>query len=95
MNFALNLSQKVEAYMHEIVDTRSAAQPGRNDTDPVFLEEHELDDIYEQCLERVLTENPRAMAQGNIRIGEYILIVDSDTRVVSVALSERCLGALG
>lgn len=84
MNYALNISQKVEAYMHEVVDARGAAQqPGRSATDPVMLEEHELDDIYEQCLERVLSEDPRALAGGNIRVGEFILIVDSDTRVVS------------
>lgn len=83
MNFALNLSQKVEAYMHEVVDARGATQPDRNIGDPVMLEEHELEEIYDQCLDRVLSENPRAMAGGNIRIGEFILIVDSDTRVVS------------
>lgn len=84
MNFALNLSQKVETYMNEMVDARAAVvQPGRNDTDPIMLEEHELDEIYEQCLDRALTENSRAMAAGNIRMGEFILIVDSDTRVVS------------
>ncbi|CAN8097112.1 unnamed protein product [Discula destructiva] len=81
MNFALNLSQKVEAYMHEMVDTRAAQQPERNDSSPVFLEEHELEEIYDRSLERALRENPLAMAEGNIRIGEYILIVDSDTRV--------------
>lgn len=83
MNFALNISQKVEAYMQKMVDARAAQQPERNDSDPVMLEEHEIDEIYDESLERVLRENPLAMAEGNIRIGEYILIVDSDTRVVS------------
>lgn len=83
MNFALNLSQKVETYMNEMVDSRAAMQPGRNESDPIMLEEHELDEIYELCLDRALTENPLAMAEGNIRMGEFILIVDSDTRVVS------------
>lgn len=89
MNFALNISQKVEAYMHEAVDARGTMQPGRSDTDPVMLDELELEEIYEQCLQRVLTENPRALAGGNIRIGEHILIVDSDTRVVSIIPPER------
>lgn len=84
MNFALNLSQRVEGYMQEMVGGKVAAQPGSNDMDRMMLDEHELDDIYEQCLARVLRENPRATAEGNIRIGEYILIVDSDTRVVSI-----------
>lgn len=86
MNFALNISQKVEAYMQEVVDARGAAQNPQNDTEPVMLEEQELDDIYDECVARVLTENPLAMAEGNIRIGEFILIVDSDTRVVSTPL---------
>lgn len=84
MNFALNISQKVEAYMQEAVEAKCAEKPGGNrDTEPLMLEEQELDGIYEQCLERVLTEEPRARAGGNIRMGEFILIVDSDTRVVS------------
>lgn len=83
MNFALNLSQKLETYLQEAVDARCAAQAGHRDSDPAFLEEQEVDDLYQECLGRVLRENPTAMAEGNIRVGELILIVDSDTRVVS------------
>ncbi|KKY22752.1 putative glycosyltransferase family 2 protein [Phaeomoniella chlamydospora] len=36
---------------------------------------------YEQCLKEVLEENGRAWADGNIRVGDYILLIDSDTRV--------------
>jgi cellulose synthase/poly-beta-1,6-N-acetylglucosamine synthase-like glycosyltransferase len=36
---------------------------------------------YDRCLKEVLDENGRAWADGNIRIGDYILLVDSDTRV--------------
>ncbi|KAI3342225.1 glycosyl transferase family group 2-domain-containing protein [Ustulina deusta] len=37
---------------------------------------------YEQCLAEVLQEDEgRTWAEGNIRIGDYILIIDSDTRV--------------
>lgn len=36
---------------------------------------------YERCLREVLEENPRAWADGNIRVGDYILLIDSDTRV--------------
>lgn len=75
MNFALNLSQKVEARMHATVSALG--------TD--MLEKHDEDEIYYKELDRVLEEAPMAQAAGNIRIGEYILIVDSDTRVVSVS----------
>ncbi|KAK5311800.1 hypothetical protein LTR93_011598 [Exophiala xenobiotica] len=36
---------------------------------------------YDECLRRVLDETPRAWADGNIRVGDYILLIDSDTRV--------------
>ncbi|KAK3673206.1 hypothetical protein LTR78_007046 [Recurvomyces mirabilis] len=41
---------------------------------------------YERCLREVLEEHGRAWADGNIRIGDYILIIDSDTRVPSDCL---------
>ncbi|KAF2636439.1 putative glycosyltransferase family 2 protein [Massarina eburnea CBS 473.64] len=36
---------------------------------------------YARCLNEVLEENGRAWADGNIRIGDYIVLIDSDTRV--------------
>lgn len=36
---------------------------------------------YEQALKEVLEEDGRAWADGNIRVGDYILLIDSDTRV--------------
>lgn len=36
---------------------------------------------YEICLAEVLAEKPRAWCQGNIRVGDYIVLIDSDTRV--------------
>lgn len=48
-----------------------------------FIDDQELDDMYRNALERVLKEDPRVSAAGNIRMGEIILIVDSDTRIVS------------
>ncbi|KAK4945216.1 hypothetical protein LTR66_014420, partial [Elasticomyces elasticus] len=36
---------------------------------------------YERCLGEVLEENGRAWADGNIRMGDYIILIDSDTRV--------------
>lgn len=38
--------------------------------------------LYNQCLSDVLSEEEgRAWADGNVRIGDYILLIDSDTRV--------------
>jgi hypothetical protein len=47
-----------------------------------MVDDHELDEMYKSALDRVLKEDPRATAAGNIRMGEIILIIDSDTRVV-------------
>lgn len=77
MNFALNLSQKVEAYLQEMVDTKIASEG----TDVVS--ESEEADMYQLALARVLDECSLAWADGDIRVGEIILIVDSDTRVAS------------
>jgi hypothetical protein len=71
MNFALNISQKVEAVLQEMVDARGSP----------YLDETEEEAMYQVALSRVLEENPLAMASGDIRVGEVILIVDSDTRV--------------
>ncbi|PHH74648.1 hypothetical protein CDD82_4832 [Ophiocordyceps australis] len=75
MNFGLNISQKVEAYLQEIVDARVA----EHGTD--MIDEADEATMYEAALSRVLNENPLAWAEGDIRVGEIILLVDSDTRV--------------
>ncbi|KAI1801546.1 glycosyl transferase family group 2-domain-containing protein [Daldinia bambusicola] len=36
---------------------------------------------YERALKEVLQQDGRAWADGNIRVGDYILLIDSDTRV--------------
>lgn len=74
MNFALNISNKVEDELQMLVDERY--EKGDN-----TITEDQEQELYEQALERVLSANPRAKAGGNIRMGELILIVDSDTIV--------------
>jgi len=68
MNFGLMISCKVEEKL-ALVDRA----PGWTQDD----EGHE----YGRCLVEVLEEHGRAWADGNIRIGDYILLIDSDTRV--------------
>lgn len=75
MNFALNISQKVEAYMQERADARLA------DKETNMIADEEEEEMYQDALSRVLEENPLAWAGGDIRIGEIILLVDCDTRV--------------
>jgi hypothetical protein len=69
MNYALMVSNRVEEKLVNI-----ARHPGWTKDDE--------NKVYAQCFQEVLEElNGRALAAGNIRIGDYILIIDSDTRV--------------
>jgi hypothetical protein len=68
MNFALMISCKVEEKLAAIDRHEGWSQ-------------HDEAQAYEAALKSVLEENPRAWADGNIRVGDYILIIDSDTRI--------------
>jgi len=69
MNYALMVSNKVEDKLL-LVERHST-----------WTQEDEYA-AYDECLAKVLEEEEgRAWAEGNIRIGDYILLIDSDTRV--------------
>jgi hypothetical protein len=69
MNYALMVSNKVEEKLLLV------------QRDQYWTPQDE-DAAYDQCLANVLTEEEgRAWAEGNIRVGDYILLIDSDTRV--------------
>lgn len=61
MNFGMNISCKVEEKLALI-------QRGDNWT------QNEEAQAYERCLKEALDENGRAWADGNIRIGDYIIL---------------------
>ncbi|KAI0838134.1 glycosyl transferase family group 2-domain-containing protein [Hypoxylon sp. FL0890] len=73
MNFALMISCKVEEKL------------ALQDRGPEWSQGDEAL-AYEKALKDVLEEDGRAWADGNIRVGDYILIIDSDTRVPSDCL---------
>lgn len=75
MNFALDISIKTEERLQNLIDMR--LQTEKRET----IESSEQFALYRTALADTLKDNPRAKAAGNIRIGEHILIVDSDTRV--------------
>ena len=88
MNYCLDFSLRVEdellRLINEVCEQRGCTQ------DELTIEEE--DDFYEKARNNELEKDEgRTWAAGNIRIGEIILIVDSDTRV-----PEDCLlyGAL-
>ncbi|KAE9378208.1 hypothetical protein N431DRAFT_329529 [Stipitochalara longipes BDJ] len=69
MNYALMVSNKVEEKLLLV---------NRNQH---WTQEQEYS-AYDECLAQVLAEEEgRAWAEGNIRVGDYILLIDSDTRV--------------
>jgi hypothetical protein len=69
MNYALHVSNRVEDKLLQV-------QRG-----PRWTGEHE-NAAYSHCLADILEEDEgRTWAEGNIRVGDYILIIDSDTRV--------------
>ncbi|KAI2465456.1 glycosyl transferase family group 2-domain-containing protein [Annulohypoxylon bovei var. microspora] len=73
MNFALMISCKVEEKL------------ALYDRGPEWSQADEAL-AYERSLKEVLEEDGRAWADGNVRVGDYILIIDSDTRVPSDCL---------
>ena len=68
MNYALMISCKVEEKLQAI-------------NRPIEWSQHDEAQAYEQALKEVLEDDGRAWADGNIRVGDYILLIDSDTRV--------------
>jgi membrane glycosyltransferase len=69
MNYAMMVSNRVE---DKLVQTQRTSS---------WTQEDEFA-AYEQCLAEIIEEDEgRTWAEGNIRIGDYILIIDSDTRV--------------
>jgi hypothetical protein len=75
MNYALNISNRTEDKLRELVAQKMAEEQ----TD--FITEYDNELLYHHSLADTLARDGRAWAEGNIRMGRYILIVDSDTRV--------------
>ena len=69
MNYALWVSQRVEDRLNAI------------DRSPSWTRDDEADAYNEALAEVVKGDEGRTWADGNIRMGDYILLIDSDTRV--------------
>lgn len=69
MNYAMAASSRVEDKLWQVVR-------GAKWTQAAEIE------AYQRCLRAVMEEDQgRTWADGNIRIGDYILLIDSDTRI--------------
>ncbi|GAC96001.1 hypothetical protein PHSY_003580 [Pseudozyma hubeiensis SY62] len=78
LNFSWDLSLRVEEIMDEL---RPEAMAAQERTSATWYEDDEKA-LYDEAFERAITESSgRAWASGDIRIGSYILLIDSDTRV--------------
>ena len=71
MNYAMAVSVRIEEKLGKVARQQDWTQKDE-------------DWEYQRCLAEVIDEDRgRTKAEGNVRIGEYILLVDSDTRVPS------------
>ncbi|KIW10772.1 hypothetical protein PV08_10071 [Exophiala spinifera] len=69
MNYSMNVSARIEDGLARIPRHEKRSQ-------------QDEDKAYQEVLDQLLKEDQgRTWAQGDVRIGDYILIVDSDTRV--------------
>lgn len=69
MNYAMNVSCRVEEKLL------------KTERHPDWSDDDETNAYYEALAEVIDEDEGRTWANGNIRIGDYILIIDSDTRV--------------
>lgn len=75
----MNFSNKVERTLKKLILEKTQTPDG----EPIYIDADVEEALYQQALAEELVKDPRAKAAGDIRIGEVILMVDSDTRVVS------------
>ena len=78
MNYCLDFSNRVEDEMHRLVQLE-CQQRG---CDNAALTAEDDDRLYDLALKNILaSDEGKTWAEGNIRIGELILLIDCDTRV--------------
>ncbi|KAH8202362.1 hypothetical protein TruAng_003435 [Truncatella angustata] len=88
MNYCLAFSSHVEDEMLRLI--KQKAEMEHRDPETFTIQQEE--DLYNQALENMLEKDGgKTWADGNIRMGEIILIIDCDTRVPVDCLS---LGAM-
>ena len=78
-NFCLNFSNKVERTLKKLLLEKTGTKVGN----PIYVDASVEAALYDQALAEELAKDSRAKAAGDIRMGEVILMVDSDTRLVS------------
>jgi hypothetical protein len=89
MNYCLDFSNRVEDELLRLIAQR--VETTEHGTVHITFEEE--NELYNKALETVLSaDDGKTMADGNVRLGEIILLVDCDTRVVSSVLLFNSIG---
>ena len=83
MNYCLNFSIRVEDELLRLGAEYERDQPG------VEITAAKEDELYSTAMDTIIaSDEGRTWASGNVRVGEFILLVDSDTRVVGTCSGE-------
>ncbi|KAH8175129.1 glycosyl transferase family group 2 domain-containing protein [Sarocladium implicatum] len=78
MNYCLSFSNRVEDELHRLIELEC----GRRSCSQQDLTAEDDDRLYDIALQNMLdADEGKTWAEGNIRMGEIILIIDCDTRV--------------
>lgn len=89
MNYCLDFSNRVEDELLRLIAQREET----TEHGTVHITVEEENELYNKALETVLNaDDGKTMADGNVRLGEIILLVDCDTRVVSSVLLLNSIG---
>jgi hypothetical protein len=81
MNYCLDFSIRVEDELLRLV----AIKKEEKQVDDISVDEE--NELYDQAMETIIAQDQgRTLAGGNVRLGEIILLIDCDTRVVSCLL---------
>lgn len=84
MNYCLSFSLRVEDELLRLI--KDKAENKGKPAEGISVEEKEQ--LYQKALQNILAKDEgKTMAEGNVRMGDLILFIDCDTRVVSWILS--------
>ena len=82
MNYCLAFSNRVEDELSRLIS--QLAESRNTETKNITTEQE--NELYQRAFDIVVSSDEgRTMAAGNVRLGEIILLVDCDTRVVNIA----------
>lgn len=86
MNYCLNFSIRVEDELLRLIAEFEGQHPEEEVT---VAKENEL---YSLAMETIIaSDEGRTWAAGNVRLGEFILLIDCDTKVVSLSIPRLTL----